>query len=91
MFASEPGSGGPDKMSDTTALMSNFDREILEPGTMVDVCVSFDGSWSRGFEVAEALEDGYLLRRLSDGSQLPGIFPAEDIRRARRKQGLWWY
>jgi hypothetical protein len=71
--------------------MTDLEAEWLEPGTRVDVCVRYDGSWSKGFEVAKALDSGYLLRRLSDGTELPEIFPADDIRRSRHKQGLWWY
>lgn len=51
----------------------------------------FDQRWARGFEVAEAIEDnGYVLRRLSDGSLLPAHFEADDVRAERKKQGLWW-
>ncbi len=77
-------------MSETAVIMTT-EGEFFAPGTRVDVCVRFDGSWSRGFEVIEAVDGSYRLRRLSDGSQLPGLFPAEDIRRTRKKQGLWWY
>jgi hypothetical protein len=43
------------------------------------------GGWSEGFEVAEILEDGYCLRRLSDGELVPAVFWEEDVRRERRK------
>jgi len=64
---------------------------ILPVGTRVDVRDRFLGSWSKGFEVAEVVEGGYLLRRLSDGSILPTPFEREDVREERRRQGLWWY
>jgi len=51
----------------------------------------FIGSWSHGFEVAERVQGGYRVRRLSDNSVLPDIFSTEDVRSERRKQGLWWY
>jgi len=63
----------------------------LARGTRVDVRNRFVGSWSHGFEVAEHVTDGYRLRRLSDGSVLPDVFPSEDVRVERRKSGLWWY
>lgn len=63
----------------------------LARGTRVDVRNRFVGSWSRGFEVAEHEGDGYRVRRLSDGSVLPDVFPEDDIRPEKRKQGMWWY
>jgi len=63
----------------------------LSRGTRVDVRNRFVGAWSHGFEVAEQVADGYRIRRLSDDSVLPDVFPGEDIRPERRKQGLWWY
>ena len=63
----------------------------LPRGTRVDVRNRFVGAWSHGFEVAEHVDDGYRVRRLSDGSVLPDVFPSDDIRPERRKQGLWWY
>jgi hypothetical protein len=63
----------------------------LPEGTPVDVRNRFVGAWSHGFEVAERVQGGYRVRRLSDDSVLPDIFPSEDVRSERRKQGLWWY
>jgi hypothetical protein len=64
----------------------------LELGTRVEVRRRFDQRWARGFEVAEVIEDdGYRLRRLSDGTVLPTSFDADDVRSERKKQGLWWY
>ncbi|HEY5026349.1 MAG TPA: hypothetical protein VII76_15340 [Acidimicrobiales bacterium] len=63
----------------------------LPEGTPVDVRNRFVGSWSHGFEVAERAQGGYRVRRLSDDSVLPDVFPSEDVRSERRKQGLWWY
>jgi len=63
----------------------------LAPGTRVDVRNRFVGAWSHGFEIAEQVRDGYRVRRMSDGSVLPDVFPDDDIRPERRKQGLWWY
>jgi len=58
----------------------------------VAVRSSFEGTWSPGFEVAEIVLGadggaGYRLRRLSDGTLLPVIFPIDDvIPRAARPQ-----
>ena len=65
--------------------------ERLEPGTKVEVRRRFDQHWSRGFEVADALDDGYRLKRLSDGSVLPAVFDEDEVRPEKKKSGLWWY
>jgi hypothetical protein len=77
-----------------TAYVTAADRaqEGLSEGTPVDVRSRFVGSWSRGFEVAERVADqGYRVRRLSDGSVLPDVFEDQDIRPQRRRQDFWWY
>jgi hypothetical protein len=51
----------------------------------------YQGTWVRGFEVAEATADGYRIRRLSDGSILGDIFSRDDVRRERKRQGFWWH
>lgn len=60
------------------------------PGDKVEVRRRFDDQWARGFEVVEATDDGYRLRRLSDGVELPTTFAAGDVRR-ERKRDFWWY
>jgi len=65
--------------------------EAVKPGTRVEVRRRFDQNWARGFEVAAVVEGGYLIRRLSDGAILPEPFSPEEVRRERRKEGLWWY
>ena len=54
--------------------------ESLQPGTDVEVRSSFDRNWKRGFTVEDASEQGYHLRRRSDGSVLPATFPADIVR-----------
>ena len=49
-------------------------------GTPVEVRGHFRGEWSRGFEVAEATHDGYMVRRLHDRYVLPVEFMSHDIR-----------
>ena len=66
-------------------------EEVLEPGTAVEVRRRFDYSWVRGFEVAEVVDGGYRVKRLSDGTVLPSDFGAGEIRQSRKRQGLWWY
>ena len=54
----------------------------LELGTSVEVRRRFDRAWARGFEVAGAADEGYRLRRTSDGAVLPVVFPSADVRQA---------
>ena len=42
----------------------------MAPGTKVDVRNRFQGTWVRGFEIAEVTDEGYRIRRMSDGSVL---------------------
>ena len=66
-------------------------RSPLTPGTKVDVRNRYQGTWVRGFEVAEFTEGGYRIRRLSDGSILSDLFSRDDVRRQRSRQGFWWH
>ena len=75
----------------TTLMEHEIDLdERLRPGTKVEVRKRFDASWAKGFEVADAVDDGYLIRRLSDGHLLPTSFAYDDVRRERRRN-MWWY
>jgi hypothetical protein len=49
-------------------------------GTSVDVKNRYVGSWSSGFEIAGHVEDGYVIRRLSDGSILPDSLSYDEVR-----------
>ncbi|MBV8559791.1 MAG: hypothetical protein JO050_03395 [Acidimicrobiia bacterium] len=77
------------------AMMSAVDpaerAESLEPGMRVEVRRRFDQHWARGFELVAVTESGYRVRRLSDGMELPADFADEDVRRERKRQGMWWY
>ena len=66
-------------------------RSPLAPGTKVDVRNRYQGTWTRGFEVAEFIDGGYRIRRLSDGSILGELFSRGDVRRQRSRQGFWWH
>ena len=52
----------------------------MAPGTRVEVFSRFSSSWVRGFAIASTLENGYQVRRLSDGSILPKTFLVRDLR-----------
>jgi len=66
-------------------------RSPLSPGTKVDVRNRYQGTWVRGFEIAEVTSNGYRIRRLSDGTTLGDLFSRDDVRRERRRQGFWWH
>jgi hypothetical protein len=53
---------------------------MLPVGTSVDVKNRYIGSWSRGFEIAGMADEGYLIRRLSDGSVLPEALSFHEVR-----------
>lgn len=64
----------------------------LTAGSRVEVRSRFDRHWVRGFEVASVEEDGrFVIRRLSDRTELPDVFDADEVRAERRRPGLWWY
>jgi hypothetical protein len=80
----------------TGAMMETMDAaehgDSLEAGMRVEVRRRFDQHWARGFEIVEATDGGYRVRRLSDGMELPSEFAAEDVRREQRKRNsMWWY
>lgn len=62
---------------------------VLGPGTKVEVQRRFDNRWARGFEVVAAEADGYRVRRLSDGEEIPVPFRADVVRKQRSNS--WWY
>lgn len=79
----------PESISSSEADPSEL--TALPVGTAVEVRTRLDARrWARGFEVASIDDDGYRLRRSSDGQLMPVPFPADDVR-AERKRGIWWY
>ncbi len=52
----------------------------MQVGQQVDVHTTFTDAWSSGFEVAEVVPGGYLLRRRSDGALLPVVVDEIDVR-----------
>lgn len=57
----------------------------LRAGTQVEVQDRFDFAFCPGFEVAATTPDGYRVRRISDGVELPADFPADQVRAATRR------
>ena len=51
-------------------------------GSAVEVRRRFDRHWAHGFEVVDVDDEGYWLRRSSDGAAIPVAFPPRDIRPA---------
>jgi hypothetical protein len=52
----------------------------LAQGTPVQVRDRFEFAFRSGFEVSQASDAGYRLRRRSDGVELPVRFSAKDVR-----------
>ncbi len=74
----------------TDPASSGLPDPVLAPGTRVEVRKRLDGDWARGFEVVNAGPEGYRVRRLSDGAELPLLFHDDDVRK-EKKRGTWWY
>jgi hypothetical protein len=60
----------------------------LDVGTRIYVRDRYLGRWCGGFEVAEVLDDGYRIRRTSDGHDFPDVFPFDDVHVERRQDPL---
>lgn len=54
--------------------------DMIDVGSPVMVRTRYTGAWVAGFEVAGLLDDGYRIRRLSDGSVLSHVVALEDVR-----------
>jgi hypothetical protein len=52
-------------------------------GTRVEVRNRFEAAFCPGFEVSR-IDGGYLVKRISDGVELPATFSYEEIRIADR-------
>jgi hypothetical protein len=59
-----------------------YSSDMFDVGSSIRVRTRYLGSWTQGFEVAKVLEDGYLIRRVSDGALLPEVVGFEDVRAA---------
>jgi hypothetical protein len=60
----------------------------MDVGDPIEVHTRFNDSWVPGFEVAEVMNDGYRVRRLSDGAVLPGFTSEADLRPAPATSSL---
>jgi hypothetical protein len=49
-------------------------------GTAIEVVNRFTEDWSGGFEVHEAVAEGYRIRRRSDGTVIPTTFTVSEVR-----------
>ena len=49
-------------------------------GARIEIRNIYLQRWSRGFQVAAIIADGYLVRRLADNFILPRAFGPDDIR-----------
>jgi len=56
-------------------------------GEHVEVYSAFEQNWSTGFEIAEVQEDGFAVRRTSDGALLPHTTSPRDLRSVPRPRG----
>ena len=56
---------------------------LLLAGTEVEVLTRYERRWTTGFEIAAVDDDGFLLRRHSDGAVLPASFSASELRPRR--------
>jgi hypothetical protein len=52
----------------------------LHIGDPVEVHTTYNDSWVTGFEIAEVVEGGYRVRRVSDGNLLPNVTSEKDLR-----------
>ena len=55
----------------------------MQIGDRVEVHTQFNDTWAEGFEIAQLIPEGYRVRRLSDGSLLPGYTSEADLRPSR--------
>jgi len=53
---------------------------LLPAGTRVAVRNRYLGTWSAGFEVVEVDDDGYRIRRSSDGAEIMQRIAVDDVR-----------
>jgi hypothetical protein len=70
-------------VANSISTVMTWEEHGAEVGMLVDVRGRYVGTWCRGFEVAEVLHEGCRVRRCSDQSVLPHIFPYEEVRQAQ--------
>jgi hypothetical protein len=65
--------------------------QSLKVGDRVEVQRRFDAQWARGFEIVEITDNGYRVKRISDGEELPVVFAADEVREARKRANDFWW
>jgi hypothetical protein len=65
--------------------------DTLVVGDKVEIRSHFDDRWARGFEIVEVTDQGYTVKRMSDGELLPVVFAADDVREARKRANDFWW
>ena len=61
----------------------------MKIGDPVEVHSSFEDTWSTGFEIADVVDGGFSLRRISDGRILPSPTDPRDVRPASTFGTTW--
>ena len=56
----------------------------MDVGAAVEVRNRFVGKWCHGFEVADHVDGGYVIRRVSDRAVLPAVVSHDEVRSDRR-------
>ena len=59
-------------------------KRQLDVGAAVEVRNRFVGKWCHGFEVADHVDGGYVIRRVSDRAVLPAVITRDEVRSDRR-------
>jgi hypothetical protein len=66
-----------------TSIATDVDRRELVVGTRVEVHTRYEiGRWVPGFTIAGIRDDGYKVRRTSDGSVLTETLNPDEVRLA---------
>ena len=60
-----------------------MDEHPLALGERIEVRDRYQRGWHAGFELAGVADDGYRVRRLSDGQVLGRVLRFEDVQRLR--------
>ena len=55
-------------------------KRQLDLGAAVEVRNRFVGKWCHGFEVADHVDGGYVIRRVSDRVVLPAVIAHDEVR-----------
>jgi hypothetical protein len=59
-------------------------KRQLDVGAAVEVRSRFVGKWCHGFEIADHVAAGYVIRRVSDRAVLPAVITHDEVRSDRR-------